>query len=89
MCAHLQGYDLIGITETCGMASKTGGLEWKGTGSLGRTGRGIEEEVSPSMSMTRWGAWSFTWGWMRSKLRTYGSGLNEALPTARSTTHCR
>ena len=36
----------------------TGVLEWKDTGSLGRTGRGDEEGMSPSMSMASWSAWS-------------------------------
>ena len=57
------------------MAPMTGVLEWKDTGPLGRTGRGDEEGVSPSMSMTSWRAWSSAWGWMRSRLRAYGSGL--------------
>ena len=53
----------------------TGMLEWKDTGSLGRTGRRDEMGVSSSMSMISWSAWSSTWGWMRSQLGTYGSGL--------------
>ena len=57
-----------------GMAPMTGVLKWKDIGSLGRTGRG-DEEVLPSMSMTSWSAWSSAWGWMRSQLRAYGSGL--------------
>lgn len=36
------------------MASVTGALEWIDADSLGRTGRGDEEGVSPSMSMTCW-----------------------------------
>jgi len=48
------------------MASMTGVLEWKDTESLGRTGRGNEGGVSPSMSVTSWSEWSSTWGWMRS-----------------------
>jgi len=53
----------------------TGALEWKDTDYSGRTGRGDEEGVLPSMSMTSWRAWSSTWGWIRSPLRRYGSGL--------------
>jgi len=41
-----------------GMASVTGVLEWKDTGSLRRMGRGDEEEVLPSVSTTGWSAWS-------------------------------
>jgi len=37
-----------------GMVPVTGVLEWKDTGSLGRTCRGDEEGVSPSVSMTSW-----------------------------------
>lgn len=33
------------------MAPQTGVLEWKDTGSLGRTGRSDEEVVSPTMSV--------------------------------------
>ena len=40
-----------------------------------RTGRGDKEGVLPSMSMTSWSARSSVWGWMRSRLRAYGSGL--------------
>jgi len=57
------------------MAPMTEVLEWKDTGSLGRTGRGDEEGVSPSMSMASWRAWSSAWGWTRSQPRAYGSGL--------------
>jgi len=57
------------------MACMTGVLEWKDTGFLGKTGRENEEGLSPSVSMTRWSAWSSTWGWMRSQPRAYGSGL--------------
>jgi len=34
------------------MALMTKVLEWKDAGSLGRTGRGDKEGVSPSVSMT-------------------------------------
>ncbi|GAB0190630.1 hypothetical protein GRJ2_001528300 [Grus japonensis] len=45
-CARLQGYDLIGITETWWDGNTmTGVLEWKDTGSLGRTGRGDEGKL--------------------------------------------
>jgi len=52
MCAHLQGYDLIGIMEIWWVAPVTGVLKWKDTGSFRRTGRGEEEGVLPSMSVT-------------------------------------
>jgi len=66
MCACLQGYELTGTTWRCGgMAPMTGVLEWKDTGFLGRTGRGDEAGVLPSMSVTSWRAWSSAWGWMR------------------------
>lgn len=32
--ASLQGYDLIGILRKGGMAPVSGGLEWKGKGTL-------------------------------------------------------
>ena len=74
-CASLQGYDLIGITETWwdGSYDWTVGMEGY---RLFRTDRqGDKEEVSPSMSMTSWSAWRSAWGWMRSQPRTYESGL--------------
>jgi len=36
----------------------TGVLGWEDTGSLGKTDRGDEEEVSPSVSKISWSAWS-------------------------------
>jgi len=48
-----------------GMALMTVVLEWKDTGSLGRTVRGGEEGESPSTSMSIWNAWSSDWGWIR------------------------
>ena len=51
------------------MAPVVGVWEWKNRGSLGKTGRGDKERVSPSMSMTSWSTWSSAWGWMRSQLR--------------------
>jgi len=53
------------------MASMTGVLEWKHTGSLGRTLREDEEGVSLSVSKTSWSAW----GWMSSRPRSCESGL--------------
>jgi len=53
----------------------TGVLEWKDAGSLGRTGRGDEEGVSPSVSMTSWSTYSSSCGWIRSRSRAHGSGL--------------
>lgn len=53
----------------------TGVLECMGAGSLGMTGRGAEEMVLPSVSVTSWSAWSSSWGWMRSQARVYVSGL--------------
>jgi len=44
--------------ETWWEAPMTRALEWKDRGSLGRTGRGDEEEVSPSMSVISWNAWN-------------------------------
>jgi len=58
-----------------GMVPRAAVLEQKGTGSLGRTGRGHEEGVSSSMSVTSWSVWSSSWGWIRSQLRAYGSGF--------------
>lgn len=46
-----------------GMAFVTGVLEWKDTGSSGRTGK-AERRVYHSPH--QWPAWSSTWGWMRS-----------------------
>lgn len=40
--ASLQGYDLIGILRKGGMAPVSGGLEWKGKGTLWGKGRGDE-----------------------------------------------
>jgi len=51
----------------------TGVLGWEDTGSSGKTGRGYEEEVSPSMSKISCSAWRSTWDWMRSPQRAYGS----------------
>lgn len=48
------------------MAPMKRGLEWKDTDSSGRTGKGDEGGVLPSMSMTSWSAGSVAWGWMRS-----------------------
>lgn len=52
----MQGCDLIGIMETfCGGSCDWSiGMEWNDTDSLGRTSRGDEEAVSPSISMTCW-----------------------------------
>lgn len=50
--------DFIDIMETWWEAPMTRALEWKDRGSLGRTGRGDEEEVSPSMSVISWNAWN-------------------------------
>jgi len=59
-------------SQRCGgMAPMTGMLEWKYAGS----GKADKEQVSPSMSMTSWRAWSSTWGWRRSRLRAYESRL--------------
>ncbi|RMC04509.1 hypothetical protein DUI87_18955 [Hirundo rustica rustica] len=44
-CPHLQGSDLIGITETHGVS------EWKGMSFLGGTGWGDEKVVMPFMIM--------------------------------------
>ena len=43
---------LLASRRRGGMAPMTGALEWKDTGSLGRTGRGGEEGVSSSTSVT-------------------------------------
>jgi len=53
----------------------TGALGWDDTGSLGKTGRGDEEEVLPSVSKISWSAWSSAWDWMRSPRRAYGTRL--------------
>jgi len=53
----------------------SGVLGWEDTGSLGKTGKGDEEEVSPSMSKISWSAWSSAWDWMRNPRLAYGSGL--------------
>lgn len=57
------------------MAPMTGMLEWKDTGSLGRTEKEEEADVSFSTSVTSWSAWRSAWGWMRSQPTAYGSGL--------------
>jgi len=51
----------------------TGVLGWEDTGFLGKTGKGDEEKVSPSMSKVGWSAWSSVLEWMRSPRRTCGS----------------
>jgi len=71
---HLWGYD-IGITEKWWDSSCDWSIEWEDTSSLGRTGRGNEEEVSLSMSKISWSAWSFPWDWIRSPQRADGSRL--------------
>ena len=53
----------------------TGVLGWEDTGSLGKTGRGDEKEMSPSVSKIGWSAWSSAWDWMRSPRRACGSRL--------------
>lgn len=50
-------------------------LEWKGTGSLERTGRRNEKRVLTFVLVTSWSPYSFTWGWMRSQIRAQVSGL--------------
>jgi len=66
---------LLASLRRDGMAPVTGALELKDTGSLRRTGRGDEEEVLSSMSVTSWRAWISTWVWIRSPPRAHGSGL--------------
>jgi len=56
-------------------ASKSRSFGGLHIGSLGKTGRGDEEEVLPSMSKISWSAWSSTWEWMRSPQRAYRSRL--------------
>jgi len=51
----------------------TGVLGWEDTGSLGKTGRGDEEEVLPSMSKISWSGGSAARDWMRSPWRAYAS----------------
>lgn len=41
-------------------------LAWKNTGSLGVTGRENEEAVFPSVPVTSWRAWNFTWRCIKS-----------------------
>lgn len=48
------------------MALMTAVLKWKDTGSLGRTDKGDEETVLPSVSVTIWRAWNCTGGWTES-----------------------
>lgn len=36
-------------------------LAWKNTGYLGRIGRENDQAVLPSVPMTSWTAWNFTW----------------------------
>ncbi|CAN0329528.1 unnamed protein product [Bubo scandiacus] len=70
------------------MTPMTGVLEWKDTGSLGRTGRGDEVGVLPSMSMMSWSAWSSAWGWMRSQPIAYGTVSSSGAPNIRRTWTC-
>ena len=65
-CACLQGYDLIGITETQWDDSYDWSVGMEGYRLFRKDRQGDEEGVSPSISMTSWSAWSSTWGWMRS-----------------------
>jgi len=51
----------------------TARLEWRDTGSLGRTGKRDKEGVLPSMSVISWSVWSSDWGRMISQPRAYGS----------------
>jgi len=44
VCVPLQGYDLVGITETRWVAHRTGVQKWIGTGFLGMKGWEDEEE---------------------------------------------
>lgn len=46
---------LLASEKCSGMAPPIAALEWKDIGSLGRTGRGGKEGMSPSMSGTSWG----------------------------------
>lgn len=57
------------------MVPMAGVLEREDTDCLGRTGREDEETVSPSMSVTSWGAQSSAWEWARSWQTGDGSGL--------------
>jgi len=52
--------------DLVGMAPVTGVLEWKDTGSVGGTGRGDKEGLSPSVSVNSWSVLCSAWGWMRS-----------------------
>lgn len=61
ICAHLKGYDLVGITRPGGMAPGIAALAWNNTGSLGRTGGENDQAVLPSVPKTSWSAWNFTW----------------------------
>lgn len=47
ICAPLQGYDLVGITETRGVADRTGVQKWIGTGFLGMKSWEDEEDQMP------------------------------------------
>lgn len=57
------------------MSPMTGVLEGKDPGFSGRTGRGDKEVVSLSMSVTSWSVQSSDWGWTRSQMKAYRSGI--------------
>lgn len=76
MCTRLQGYNLIGIMDMRGDGSCDWSVGIEGYRLFRKEGREDKEGVLPSMSMIRWSTRSSTWGWMRSKLRAYESGLN-------------
>lgn len=65
--AHACGARILLSSWRCsGMCPTTEMFEWKRAGPLGRTGRGVEKVVLPSMSVSSWRTWSFTQGWMSS-----------------------
>lgn len=75
-CAHgCRARILLLAQRHGGIAPRTGVWEWKDTGSLGRTDKEDEEEVSFFTPVTSWSAWRSAWGWMRSQPTAYGSGL--------------
>jgi len=72
---HLQGYDLIGITEMWWDGSYDWSVGMEAYTIFSKNRQGHKEEVSPWMSVTSWSAWSSAWRWIRSQPRAYGSGI--------------
>ena len=75
VCVHLQGYDLIDITEKWKDSSHEESAVWMDTSSLGRAGHEGKEGKLPCMQESSWKAWSSAWGWVMSQLRVYRLGL--------------